>query len=69
MPNQPEDKDIQHIARDLVARYAHEAELIAAGHAETMLDQGDVAASDIWRNVMIAVRVIQEKDQPKDQAS
>lgn len=57
-----EDKDIQHIAKELIARYADEAELIAAGHADTMLDMGDVEAFEIWRNVMIAVHAIQEKD-------
>ena len=61
MPNQDEDTDIQHIARELIARYADEAELIAAGHADTVLDQGDVEAFEIWRNVMIAVHVIQDK--------
>ena len=61
MPNQDEDTDIQHIARELIARYADEAELIAAGHADTVLDQGDVEAFEIWRNVMIAVHAIQDK--------
>ena len=61
MPNQDEDTNIQHIARELIARYAAEAELIAAGHADTVLDQGDIEAFEIWRNVMIAVHVIQNK--------
>jgi hypothetical protein len=61
VPNQDEDTDIQHIARELIARYAGEAELIAAGHADTVLDQGDIEAFEIWRNVMIAVHVIQDK--------
>jgi hypothetical protein len=65
MPNQAEDTDIQHIARELIARYAAEAELIAAGHADTVLDQGDVEAFEIWRNVMVAVHAIQDK---KDRA-
>ena len=59
MPNQDEDTEIQQIARELIARYADEAELIAAGHADTVLDQGDVEAFEIWRNVMIAVHKMQ----------
>ncbi|HUO03326.1 MAG TPA: hypothetical protein VMU31_11140 [Rhizomicrobium sp.] len=62
MPNLDEDKDIQHIAQELIARYADEAELIAAGHADTMLDLGDVEAFEVWRNVMIAVHAIQKTD-------
>ena len=69
MPNQSEDKDIQHIARELIARYADEAELIAAGRADTMLDQGDVEAFEVWRKVMIAVHAIQDEDELKNQAS
>gem|GEM_PF-6706746 len=64
MPNQNEDTDIQHIARELIARYADEAELIAAGHADTVLDQGDVEAFEIWRNVMTAVHAIRDKKNP-----
>ncbi len=63
MPNQDEDTEIQHIARELIARYADEAELIAAGHADTVLDQGDVEAFEIWRDVMAAVHAMQEKKQ------
>ena len=69
MSNQPEDPEILHIAKELIARYADEAELIAAGHADTMLDLGDVAAFETWRSVMIAVHAMQEKDGPKDQVS
>lgn len=53
-----EDTDIQRIAKDLIARYADEAELIAAGHADTMLDQGNLAAFEHWRSVMAAVRAL-----------
>lgn len=66
MPNQDEDKNIQHIARDLIARYADEAELIAAGHADSMLDQGDVKGFEIWRDVMAAVHAIQAKVELKE---
>ena len=63
VPNQDEDTDIQHIARELIARYADEAELIAAGHADTVLDQGDIEAFEIWRDVMSAVHKMQEAEQ------
>jgi hypothetical protein len=63
MPNPHEDTDIQHIARELIACYADEAELIAAGHADTVLDQGDIEAFEIWRNVMVAVHTIQTNEQ------
>lgn len=64
MPKQIEDRDIQRIAQELIARYAGEAELIAAGHADSMLDQGNVAAFEIWRTVMATVRVLQDRKQP-----
>ncbi|HEX4105408.1 MAG TPA: hypothetical protein VHX92_04180 [Rhizomicrobium sp.] len=59
MPNQDEDTDIHRIARELIACYADEAELIAAGHADTVLDQGDIEAFEIWRNVMVTVHALQ----------
>ena len=62
MPKQDEDTDIQYIARELIDRYADEAELIAAGHADTVLDLGDVEAFEVWRNVMAAIHILQEKD-------
>jgi hypothetical protein len=58
-----EDTDIQRIAKDLIARYADEAELIAAGHADTMLDQGNVEGFRHWRNVMEAVRALRGSGQ------
>jgi hypothetical protein len=61
-PNQDEDTDIQHIARELIAFYADEAEVIAAGHADTMLDLGDVEAFEVWRNVIAAVQSIQTSE-------
>jgi hypothetical protein len=63
MRNQREDTDIQRIAQDLISQYADEAELIAAGHADTMLDVGDVEAFETWRTVMSAVRVLRAKEQ------
>lgn len=63
MPKQNEDRDIQRVAQELIVRYADEAELIAAGHADTMLDQGDIAAFETWRTVMAAVRVLRAKEQ------
>jgi hypothetical protein len=63
MPKQDEDTDIQYIARELIDRYADEAELIAAGHADTVLDLGDVEAFEVWRSVMAAIHAIQEKTQ------
>ena len=61
MPKQAEDPDIQYIAKELIDRYAGEAKLIAAGHADTVLDLGDVEAFEIWRDVMAAIHIIQEK--------
>jgi hypothetical protein len=59
MPIEGEEQDIQRIAKELIAQYAQEAELIAAGHADTMLDHGDVAAFEIWRKVASAIRAFQ----------
>jgi len=59
MPIQGEDEDIQRIAQELIAQYAQEAELIAAGHADTMLDQGDVAAFETWRKIASVIRALQ----------
>lgn len=61
MPKQDEDPDIPYIARELIDRYADEAELIAAGHADTVLDLGDVEAFEIWRDVMATIHALQEK--------
>ncbi|HWF64048.1 MAG TPA: hypothetical protein VN685_05505 [Rhizomicrobium sp.] len=62
MPKQDEGADIQYIARELIDRYADEAELIAAGHADTVLDLGDAEAFEVWRTVMAAIHAIQEKN-------
>jgi hypothetical protein len=62
MPKQDEDTDIQYIAKELIGRFADEAELIAAGHADTVLDLGDVEAFETWRKVMAAIHAIQEKN-------
>ena len=59
MPIQGEDENIQRIAQELIAQYDREAELIAAGHADTMLDHGDVAAFECWRKVASAIRALQ----------
>jgi hypothetical protein len=59
MRNQREDMAIQRVAQDLITQYAEEAELIAAGHADTMLDLGDVEAFETWRTVMSVVRILQ----------
>jgi hypothetical protein len=44
------------MARALIGQYGDEAEVIAAGHADTMLDIGDVAAFETWKAVMAAIR-------------
>jgi len=64
MPKQDEDTDIQYIARELIDRFADEAELIAAGHADTVLDLGDIEAFETWRNVMAAIHALQNKNSP-----
>ncbi|HEX4026424.1 MAG TPA: hypothetical protein VHX18_02300 [Rhizomicrobium sp.] len=47
------------MARALVLRYGFEAEVVAAGHADTMLDLGDVAAFETWKAVMAVIRRLQ----------
>lgn len=44
------------MARALVRQYGGEAEVIAAGHADTMLELGDIAAFENWKAVMAAIR-------------
>jgi hypothetical protein len=44
------------MARALIRQYGGEAEVVAAGHADTMLDMGDVAAFETWKAVMAAIR-------------
>ena len=58
---QPVTKEmaIDQMARALLRQYGAEAEVIAAGHADTMLDMGDVAAFQTWKAVMAAVRGFQ----------
>ena len=53
-----EDVDIQRIARELIDRYADDAELVAAGHADTLLDLGDIEAFEIWRDIAAAIHAI-----------
>jgi hypothetical protein len=47
------------MARALIRQYGGEAEVVAAGHADTMLDMGDVAAFETWKAVMAAIRGLQ----------
>lgn len=58
---QPVTKEmaIDQMARALLRQYGAEAEVIAAGHADTMLDRGDLAAFQTWKAVMAAVRGFQ----------
>lgn len=51
--------EIDQMARALVLRYGFEAEVVAAGHADTMLDLGDVAAFETWKAVMAMIRRLQ----------
>lgn len=55
----PKEVAIDQMARALLRQYGAEAEVIAAGHADTMLDMGDVAAFQTWKAVMAAVRGLQ----------
>ncbi len=50
------EREIDQMARALIRQYGGEAEVVAAGHADTMLDLGDVAAFEIWKAVMAAIR-------------
>ena len=47
------------MARALIRQYGGEAEVVAAGHADTMLDMGDVAAFETWKAVMAEIRGLQ----------
>lgn len=47
------------MASALIGQYGDEAEVVAAGHADTMLDMGDVAAFETWKAVMAAIRELQ----------
>lgn len=51
--------EIDRMARAFVRRYGIEAEIVAAGHADTMLDMGDVAAFETWKTVMATIRNLQ----------
>jgi hypothetical protein len=51
-----EGQQIEARARALIDQYGSEAEAIAAGHAETVLDQGDTLAFEMWTLVMAAIR-------------
>ena len=51
------------MARALIRQHGAEAEIIAAGHADTMLDVGDVSAFDTWKAVMALIHRLQA-DQP-----
>jgi hypothetical protein len=49
-------REIGQTARAFLRRYGAEAEVVAAGNADTMLDRGDVAAFETWQAVMAAIR-------------
>jgi hypothetical protein len=55
--------EIDAMARALIRQHGAEAEIIAAGHADTMLDVGDVSAFDTWKAVMALIHRLQA-DQP-----
>ena len=52
-------KDIDQMARALVRRYGGDAGIVAAGHADTMLDTGDISAFETWKAVMSAILDLQ----------
>jgi hypothetical protein len=51
--------EIDRMAVALVRRYGAEAEVIAAGQADTMLDLGDIRAFDTWKAIIAAIRRLQ----------
>jgi hypothetical protein len=51
--------EIDRLAQSIIRRYGAEAEVIAAGQADTMLDAGDIRAFDTWKAVMAAIRRLQ----------
>ena len=51
--------EIDAMARALIRQYGAEAEIIAAGHADTMLDVGDVIAFETWKAVMAFIHRLQ----------
>jgi hypothetical protein len=52
-------KEIDRMARALVRQYGDDAGIVAAGHADTMLDIGDISAFETWKAVMSAIRDLQ----------
>jgi hypothetical protein len=61
MPKDTEDCDIQRLAQGLISRYADEAELVATGHADTMLDQSDMPAFAKWQKVIAMISLLHAK--------
>jgi hypothetical protein len=55
------DRQTGRMARALVRQYGGEAEVVAAGHADTMLELGDIAAFENWKAVMAAIRDLQAR--------
>lgn len=51
-----EEQQIEERARTLIGAYGSEAQAIAAGHAETVLEQGNIEAFEMWTLVMAAIR-------------
>ena len=52
-------RETELMARALIGQYGGEAGGVAAGHADTMLDMGDVPAFETWKAVMAAIRGLQ----------
>ena len=51
--------EIDAMARALIRQHGADAEIIAAGHADTMLDVGDVIAFETWKAVMAFIHRLQ----------
>lgn len=58
--------DLALTARRMIALYGADAELVAAGQAETHADCGEIQASVDWENVAALIAEIQQDGPPAD---
>jgi len=49
------DEEEQDLARAMIRLYGADADSVAAGHAETHAEMGDIVKSDKWRRIAAAV--------------
>ena len=60
------DRDIYRTARLIIDRHGDEAGLYAAGHADQLLEAGDIAGAIVWRRIGAAIEELRRARRPDE---